>query len=114
MSNQLLVNTNPTPNESSQEVPAVSPAIETTSETTSAANWSCDTTSSSSCDGNENDYPASGKDLSAQNTKVKETTGIFEIIRKYASVSDLLRLSCLLYTSPSPRDLSTSRMPSSA
>ena len=24
------------------------------------------------------------------------------------------RLSCLLYTSPSPRDLSTSRMPSSA
>ena len=93
MSNQLLVNTNPTPNESSQEVPAVSPAIETTSETTSATNWSCDTTSSSSCDGNENDYPASGKDLSAQNTKVKETTGIFEIIRKYASVSDLLRLS---------------------
>ena len=28
-------------------------------------------------------------------------------------VADLLRL-CLLYTSPSPRDLSTSRMPSSA
>jgi len=27
---------------------------------------------------------------------------------------DLLTLSCLLYTSPSPRDLSTSRMPSSA
>ena len=27
--------------------------------------------------------------------------------------SDMLR-SCLLYTSPSPRDLSTSRMPSSA
>ena len=26
----------------------------------------------------------------------------------------LLLLSCLLYTSPSPRDLSTSRMPSSA
>ena len=24
------------------------------------------------------------------------------------------RISCLLYTSPSPRDLSTSRMPSSA
>ena len=27
---------------------------------------------------------------------------------------DLKILSCLLYTSPSPRDLSTSRMPSSA
>ena len=26
----------------------------------------------------------------------------------------LKRISCLLYTSPSPRDLSTSRMPSSA
>ena len=29
-------------------------------------------------------------------------------------IFDLLLLSCLLYTSPSPRDLSTSRMPSSA
>ena len=28
--------------------------------------------------------------------------------------SDALKGSCLLYTSPSPRDLSTSRMPSSA
>ena len=27
---------------------------------------------------------------------------------------DTLELTCLLYTSPSPRDLSTSRMPSSA
>ena len=27
---------------------------------------------------------------------------------------DLLKYACLLYTSPSPRDLSTSRMPSSA
>ena len=26
----------------------------------------------------------------------------------------MLRMGCLLYTSPSPRDLSTSRMPSSA
>ena len=30
------------------------------------------------------------------------------------SEGDILYLSCLLYTSPSPRDLSTSRMPSSA
>ena len=30
------------------------------------------------------------------------------------SVRDILTQLCLLYTSPSPRDLSTSRMPSSA
>ena len=30
------------------------------------------------------------------------------------SPEEILRISCLLYTSPSPRDLSTSRMPSSA
>ena len=29
-------------------------------------------------------------------------------------VSEVFKTSCLLYTSPSPRDLSTSRMPSSA
>ena len=31
-----------------------------------------------------------------------------------ALYTDLSYLTCLLYTSPSPRDLSTSRMPSSA
>ena len=31
-----------------------------------------------------------------------------------ATESDNLAINCLLYTSPSPRDLSTSRMPSSA
>ena len=30
------------------------------------------------------------------------------------TVKEAIKLSCLLYTSPSPRDLSTSRMPSSA
>ena len=34
--------------------------------------------------------------------------------RQRAPVSDRECISCLLYTSPSPRDLSTSRMPSSA
>ena len=29
-------------------------------------------------------------------------------------IADALQIACLLYTSPSPRDLSTSRMPSSA
>ena len=31
-----------------------------------------------------------------------------------ASYFSLMMMPCLLYTSPSPRDLSTSRMPSSA
>ena len=33
---------------------------------------------------------------------------------KYIIVDSKYRNTCLLYTSPSPRDLSTSRMPSSA
>ena len=33
---------------------------------------------------------------------------------KVQETSDTVREACLLYTSPSPRDLSTSRMPSSA
>ena len=35
-------------------------------------------------------------------------------IDSYKKIFDPLYLTCLLYTSPSPRDLSTSRMPSSA
>ena len=31
-----------------------------------------------------------------------------------AAIDGVKRICCLLYTSPSPRDLSTSRMPSSA
>ena len=34
--------------------------------------------------------------------------------KDYAENAEALNASCLLYTSPSPRDLSTSRMPSSA
>ena len=33
---------------------------------------------------------------------------------KGARITGSLHMTCLLYTSPSPRDLSTSRMPSSA
>ena len=41
------------------------------------------------------------------------TLGVYQDLTKYNLV--ILRVhSCLLYTSPSPRDLSTSRMPSSA
>ena len=35
-------------------------------------------------------------------------------ISKSSAVHSTLVIDCLLYTSPSPRDLSTSRMPSSA
>ena len=36
-----------------------------------------------------------------------------EVMREWAEIMDKL-IACLLYSSPSPRDLSTSRMPSSA
>ena len=45
--------------------------------------------------------------VSAETKEVKEEVGRYKIeVTTY--------VSCLLYTSPSPRDLSTSRMPSSA
>ena len=48
-------------------------------------------------------------DLADRLTKI-ETQGV-----EGAAVNEMLRsYRCLLYTSPSPRDLSTSRMPSSA
>ena len=44
-----------------------------------------------------------------------ETVGITrELLRYGAEVTIVANRACLLYTSPSPRDLSTSRMPSSA
>ena len=36
------------------------------------------------------------------------------VLPEFISAVGLLSMACLLYTSPSPRDLSTSRMPSSA
>ena len=66
-----------------------------------------------------------GIDIQSSNSEIiekfKSITGIYQ--RRYASdeinSSDLATVAakgaiCLLYTSPSPRDLSTSRMPSSA
>ena len=48
--------------------------------------------------------------LSKEGRKVK----VVERDPTYKTASFPLSLGCLLYTSPSPRDLSTSRMPSSA
>ena len=44
----------------------------------------------------------------------EELEAICEEFRKDYNRHHFVRNSCLLYTSPSPRDLSTSRMPSSA
>ena len=47
--------------------------------------------------------------------EVHGTFGAYDILAKIeSSTVEDLRETCLLYTSPSPRDLSTSRMPSSA
>ena len=46
--------------------------------------------------------------------KDDEYARICEILGRRPTDAELAMYSCLLYTSPSPRDLSTSRMPSSA
>ena len=90
MSSQISVNTNPPlPDESSQEVQAVS----TTREVTYVTESAYDTAPYTSSDGNENDNRASCTDSQETKAEAKETTGFFEVIRKYASVSDLLRMS---------------------
>jgi len=43
-----------------------------------------------------------------------DLTGLIEKAEKQKTLNDSEKGVCLLYTSPSPRDLSTSRMPSSA
>ena len=41
-------------------------------------------------------------------------TGVYDDVRAPSESDSVKYKNCLLYTSPSPRDLSTSRMPSSA
>ena len=60
-------------------------------------------------------YPMTYKDTGLPLTKLD----IYGATEKYLSLcadpkAELCTWGCLLYTSPSPRDLSTSRMPSSA
>ena len=43
-----------------------------------------------------------------------ETRPLFETVSREINLRDVLAAYCLLYTSPSPRDRSVSRMPSSA
>ena len=60
------------------------------------------------------DAPVSGGDVGAREAKLAIMMGGAE--EDFKSVLPIMELlgTCLLYTSPSPRDLSTSRMPSSA
>ena len=51
------------------------------------------------------------KEMESLDKQKRETS---EKIREAASHGDLKENGCLLYTSPSPRDISGSRMPSSA
>ena len=50
----------------------------------------------------------------AKRNRVSDTTRVVEAIDSLKSYITTEHDPCLLYTSPSPRDLSTSRMPSSA
>ena len=64
--------------------------------------------------GNKNIILLHGDLGSGKTTFVRKYCEKINIINQVSSPSFLILNSCLLYTSPSPRDLSTSRMPSSA
>ena len=51
-------------------------------------------------------------DCLSENPRLKEPLFLYALA--YDKVDLLLRYTCLLYTSPSPRDMRRSRMPSSA
>ena len=55
-----------------------------------------------------------GKRLQTQETMTAQIADTIQKVLQPKGVAVVVDASCLLYTSPSPRDLSTSRMPSSA
>ena len=60
-------------------------------------------------------YGGSEKDLKDGYIHFSEEDQVEETLNKhYPKKENLVLLSCLLYTSPSPRDYAASRMPSSA
>ena len=54
------------------------------------------------------------KEVEKLKTQSKKTKDIIELTRRNIKNSNALINACLLYTSPSPRDMRRSRMPSSA
>eukprot|EP00831_Metopus_contortus_P006445 TRINITY_DN12467_c0_g1_i2.p2 TRINITY_DN12467_c0_g1~~TRINITY_DN12467_c0_g1_i2.p2 ORF type:complete len:116 (+),score=38.92 TRINITY_DN12467_c0_g1_i2:130-477(+) len=52
--------------------------------------------------------------LSSKSGKQSQVNEKEEVKKEDGKKEEVVSLDCLLYTSPSPRDLSTSRMPSSA
>ena len=52
--------------------------------------------------------------LVASSSAEQHLADLEEVLRRLDGAGLCLNRNCLLYTSPSPRDLSTSRMPSSA
>ena len=62
-----------------------------------------------------NDVKITPELVAAHGLKPDEYQRILDLIGREPSFTELgIFSACLLYTSPSPRDLSTSRMPSSA
>ena len=61
-----------------------------------------------------NEYKLSYQILNAKPENVKRESQIVAQAGKKETITIATNMACLLYTSPSPRDLSTSRMPSSA
>ena len=59
-------------------------------------------------------WKGSAAGLATADTWPLERLGGLEVGHRQHGARDFLETRCLLYTSPSPRDLSTSRMPSSA
>ena len=59
------------------------------------------------------DVQAMGRNMT-NGTKIMLGEHIRSVASKFSEIIDAVDMRCLLYTSPSPRDLSTSRMPSSA
>ena len=59
------------------------------------------------------DY-ATSEEVQAEREAAEKSKEAFVYSRKWMAETEEQQKACLLYTSPSPRDLSTSRMPSSA
>ena len=63
------------------------------------------------------DYTNNDKQIGLEQTPddyIKELVEVFRLVRDTLTDDGVLFVNCLLYTSPSPRDVEESRMPSSA